>query len=61
MNIDELKHGWEQQKLCFNKQLIAEEDILSVLHQDLTNQAKVRRIFYNVASFIFFLIFCQTC
>lgn len=61
MNIREIKHAWKQQKVCFNDQLITEEDILSVIHQELGDQAKVRRVFYNAASFLFLVIFCQTC
>jgi hypothetical protein len=61
MNIRELRQSWEQQKVSFNDQLITEEDILSVIHRDLAGQAKVRRVFYNAASFLFLITFCQTC
>lgn len=61
MEMHELKSAWEQQKRHFEDQLISEEDILSVTRQDFQTQAKGRRFLYNASSFVFLLIFCQTC
>lgn len=61
MNTSELKNAWEQQKDHFQNQLISEEDILLVIHQDFDKQAKLRRLLYNGTLFLFLFTFCQTC
>nr|WP_295927576.1 hypothetical protein [uncultured Dyadobacter sp.] len=61
MNIDELRNAWEQQKQHEGMPLILEEDILRAIKHDVDSHAKVRRIAYNMSSFLFLLFFCQTC
>jgi hypothetical protein len=61
MEISDLKNAWEQQKGYFEGQLICEDDISFVIHQDSDRQAKVRRVLYNLSSFVILLTFCQTC
>ena len=61
MNNSRLKHAWEQQKISFADQPISEDEILFAILPDPSKQQKVRRLFYNASSFVFLLIFCQTC
>ena len=61
MNINDLKNAWEQQKQHEGIPVILEEDILQAIGRNLDGDMKVRRILYNMSSFLFLLLFCQTC
>ena len=61
MNNSRLQHAWEQQKMNLEDQLISEEEILFAILPDHDKQQRVRRLLYNASSFVFLLIFCQTC
>ena len=61
MNNSKLQHAWEQQKMNFQDQLISEEEILFAILPDYDKQQTVRRLLYNASSFVFLLVFCQTC
>lgn len=61
MSNSKLQNAWKQQKMNFQDQLISEEEILFAILPDYDKQQRVRRLLYNASSFVFLLIFCQTC
>lgn len=61
MNIDDLKSAWEKQKQMEGIPLLSEQEIFGAIQQELAGRASVRRLAYNMSSFMFLLVVCQAC